>query len=190
MPPSRQRASPGSLASLPSSQPGDWQRHLPARKRSDAFPIHCARLPMISRTRAAKGAPGAFETGDVVSRRSMGGHPRFPLATFMGRLGGSRVATGAKILPAMLDAKSRKTASVEQCASLCPRASGSRTVASRRDVGWIICSPRARLTQLSFVAVGHQALGSRLLVSRRTDVCAAGMRGSRAGSRSCGTRAS
>ena len=39
----------------------------------------------------------------------MGGRLRFTLTTIMGRLGGSRLATAVKIVPAMLDAKSRKT---------------------------------------------------------------------------------
>ena len=39
----------------------------------------------------------------------MGGRPRFTLTTIMGRLGGSRLATTVKIVPALLDAKSRKT---------------------------------------------------------------------------------
>jgi hypothetical protein len=241
---------------------------VPARKRSDALPIHCARSAMSSRTRAASGAPVAFETGGVASRRSWAATTQVHIDENHGTLRRVGLAAGAKssppcsstsnqdgkiwqlrLVPAEPAPSTRlnlsvptrhrtlprpktaafirahqhwplardqgviglsqcnrrnraKSPSVEQSVSLCSAASAAtRSQAATMWAGSSARRPRlARLqaTQLELRGVhpssdgpvSHQGLGSRLLVSRRIDVCAAGMRGSRAGSRSCGTRAS
>jgi hypothetical protein len=81
---------------------------VPARKRSDALPIHCARSAMSSRTRAASGAPVAFETGGVASRRSWAATTQVHIDENHGTLRRvETIAAGAKSSPACSSASNQ-----------------------------------------------------------------------------------